>query len=158
MTGTYTSRELFDAYNELMMLNGLEPYPEHFYRNTRTHMTALARWCAGQGIDPRGWILAKHEAIHWRFRISPKKLMATTTKFIEAFRSFGDMKQAATIDQIDMTGTAEQDTGGLLLAEVLKRTWVATPDVCRVAPETSYRSDSEWCGGCPQSVRCHVGS
>lgn len=157
MTGGYTSRELFDVYNELMLLNGLDPLPEHFYRGIRKHMTALARWCREQDIDPRGWILAKHEAIKWRFRIGPKKLMQTTAKFLASFQSFGDMKQAEAIDQIDSLGSAEQDTGGLHLAEVLKRTWAATPEVCMAASETSHRFDSQWCQRCTLRLECHVG-
>ena len=148
---------MFDVYNELMMLNGLEPFPEDWYRGLRASMTALGRWCAEQDIDAQTWVLAKHEATGWRFRIGPKKLVKTTAKFMESFRSFGDMKQAETLDQMSMQGTAITDTGGLVLGETLKRTWVSTPDTCRTAPETIYLPDSQWCQGCSMIRRCNVG-
>jgi hypothetical protein len=143
------ARALFDAYNELIMLNGLDPLPEYFYRSTRPHFANLDRWCTEREIDPRAWILAKHEAIGWRFRLGPKKLATASDRFLSRFREFGDMRQAETLGQIEMAGTAVDSPAiGSILSERLKQAWTATPEVCEAAAETRYDPASRWCAGC----------
>lgn len=156
----YSAQGLFDAYNELMLLNGLEPYPEGWYRNMRASFTALIAWCAERDIDPQRWVMAKHRAIGWRFRLSPKKLVKASDKFIAEFRAWREMHQADEEGQIAMLGSAIDDgTNGEMgyLSEALKRTFAGEPDTCLTAPETGWHPESRWCGACPHTGVCRVG-
>lgn len=149
----YTPTGLFDAINEQLMLNGLRTYPV-LNKGFRSTVKAYIDWCAERDVDPVQLMMARHGALKWKRRIGIKQLMQTSDKFLQRFRDWGSGIQQAETDQQALWGTAEADTGGLHLAEVLKRTWASDLEVCMAAPETAYSPTSRWCAACHLAVPC----
>lgn len=89
------SLKVFSTYNRAMTEHGLVPYQK--YSTHRSTCERFVAWCEKRHIDPVRWLLARHEAIQWRYKVPLKSLHSD--RFLEKFREWGDAKQAVSIGQ-----------------------------------------------------------
>lgn len=152
------------AYNAVMAEAGL---PALDMRQTRRkgdkltryeQLAQFAAWCGENGVDPRRYIRARHEAIGYKHRIAVKSLRSDS--FLKSFRRFGNDRQAAFEGQLRVQAAVVDDSdhrGGELreLWELMKRRIAGTVE-CAIDTDMTggWNPRSPWCRDCALADEC----
>ncbi len=155
------ARELLSWYNGSAVSGRVQRFT-HPRTTRRAELDAAAYldWCADRGLDPKRLILARHEAIRWKARVTFPSMMRTTADFLAQFAEWGEGSTAA--DQLQeriaarIVGDNQRDTRPAPLAEAIRRANQVEPDVCmRHHAVPGFDPASRWCPSCPLRRQCY---
>lgn len=152
--------DLFRTYNEEMETAGFRRLPT-LTADVRGQLEGFAEFCDRYGVDPVRWIRARLEATKARHRLKLTQLVSF--KFLEAFKRFGDSRQAEEEGQRILGASVVTDDQAELspAAEAVKRGLAADDDreVCMLSSRDITRgwdSRSRWCQSCRLAVPCQA--
>lgn len=122
------------------------------------NMLGIARrflaWASARGIDPRHWIIARHEASGWAYRIPMAKMTQASPEFLARYNDWIADKLAAMDQEVADRRRVEPDTNRVesttCLGEAQKAVWADTPKLCL---SLGYSITGGWH---PASVHCQA--
>lgn len=139
-------------YNAEMAAHGLAP--------TRAQAGAfrdVVAFLRSQAIDPRAWVRARHDAIGWKFRIPPSKLVGTP-EFLAKFREFGEARQRRQITDTKLVPVVQRRQEMTILGERAKAAYEGDRMLCEVMRDLTggYSAQSKHCSSCERAGSCRA--
>tara|TARA_R110002020_G_scaffold27266_11_gene87966 strand:+ start:1044 stop:1484 length:441 start_codon:yes stop_codon:yes gene_type:complete len=120
------------------------------------------QWAARHEINPRHWIIARHDAIKWCRRIPLKDLtLPPDSNFRQSYQEWIGNKLAALDQEVLDRKSVESDTSRVteltVLGEASKAAFREEPEVCLGSAQTltgGWHPDSVWCSKCSLAADC----
>lgn len=120
------------------------------------------QWADRHEINPRHWIIARHDAIKWCRRIPMKDLtLPPDSEFRRKYQEWIGGKLAALDQEVRDRKLVQPDTnrvtGLTMLGESSKAAFAAEPEVCFGSSRTltgGWHPESVWCRKCELSTEC----
>ena len=157
-----TPEHCIDTYNRLTgrLCTGRQR-PASYSQNMIGAARRYIEWCAGRGIDPRHWMIARHEATGWTHRIALSKLSTATDKFADDYHDWGANKLAGMDqerrDRRSVVGDTNRVVEVTLLGEAQKAAYRDEPELCLLFGEAitgGWHPASKWCAECSAAPEC----
>lgn len=118
-------------------------------------------WSDRNTIDPKHWLVARHDAIKWSRRISIKKLPLKSGKFRRNYDEWVANKMAALDQEVLDRKKTQTDTSKVrsltVLGESTKSALAQDPEACLVASKDlsgGWHPASDWCVNCCVASDC----
>lgn len=159
-----TPQEAMRIYRSELQAHGLTPGRW----TTSRKFGPFLRWCEAKSVDPRRFIISRHDAVNWQRAIPPHQL--ASDKFLAKFREFGDNRAAEEVlqNRYKQTGDPHKaaqaqfprwsDPVPSPTHEHRRQGWVAVrgPEECADKwPITGgYHPRSRVCPTCPAREQC----
>ena len=118
-------------------------------------------WCDKKWINPKHWIVARHEANGWAYQVDFQDLAHPSEEFMERWQTWGADRMASMDQERADRECVVEDTdrvaGITVIGEAAKRAYANDRQTCMVVGRSltgGWHPDSEWCQFCELDKSC----
>lgn len=161
-----TPEACIDTYNRITarLLNGRQRPASHSRKMLGVARSYLA-WCEGRGINPKHWMVARHEWSGWTHRIALSKMKTASQRFRDAWDEWIANRyaewDAEKRDRAAVVADTNKIDNPTVLGEAQKAAYAhhGEAELCMVTGSSltgGWHPASKWCAVCSHGQECRM--